>query len=59
MASFLGAGMYYAYYLCGSLNVMGPPKIVGSGSTRKCSFVGIGVALLEKVFHCRGGFEVS
>ena len=27
----------------------------GSGIIRRCGFVGMGVALLEEVHHCRGG----
>jgi hypothetical protein len=28
---------------------------MGSGTIRRCGFVGIGVALLEEVCHCLGG----
>lgn len=31
---------------CGSLNVIGPHKIMGSGTIKRCSFFRIGVALL-------------
>jgi hypothetical protein len=31
----------------------------GSGTIRRCGFVGVGVALLEEVCHCGMGFEVS
>ena len=40
----------------GSLNVNGPHKLIGSGSTRMCSFVGVDMVLLEEVCHCGGGF---
>jgi hypothetical protein len=33
--------------------------LLGSGTIRRCGLVGVGVALLEEVCHCRGGFEVS
>ena len=45
--------------VCDSLNVIGPYKLIGSGITRRCGFVGVGMALLEEVCHCRVGFEVS
>ena len=35
----------------GGLNMLGP----GSGTTRRFTLVGVGVALLEKVCHCGGG----
>jgi hypothetical protein len=28
----------------------------GSGTIRRCGLLGVGVALLEEVCHCRGGF---
>ena len=43
----------------GSLNVIGPYNLIGSGAIRRCGFVGVGVALLEEVCHCGAGFEVS
>lgn len=39
--------------LCGSLNVISPHRFMGSGTIRRCDFVGM--ALLEEVQHCRGG----
>lgn len=39
--------------LWGILNVISPHKFIGSGTTRRCDFVGM--ALLEEVQHCRGG----
>jgi len=35
---------------CCGLNMLGPGK---------CSLVGVGVALLEEVYHCRVGFYQS
>lgn len=40
---------------CGSLNVIGPHKLIGSDTIRRCHLVGVGMALLEDVCHCRGG----
>ena len=40
---------------CGSLNVIGPHNLIGSGIIRKCGFVGVGIALLEEVCQCGGG----
>jgi hypothetical protein len=31
---------------------------MGSSTTRRCGLVGIGVALMEEVYHCVGGLEV-
>ena len=42
--------------MCGSWNAIGPPNLTGSGTIRRCGFVGVGVALLEEVCHCGGGF---
>ena len=28
---------------------------IGSGTIRKCGLIGVGMALLEEVCHCRGG----
>lgn len=39
---------------CGSLNVVGPQKLLGSGTIRKCGFVGEGM-VLEEVSHCEWG----
>jgi hypothetical protein len=36
---------------CGSLNMLGP----GSGTTRRCDLVRVGMALLEEVCYCRDG----
>ena len=36
---------------CGGLYVLGP----GSGTTRRCGLVGVGVASLEEGCHCRDG----
>ena len=38
----------------GSLNVIGPHKLTGSGIIRKCGLVGVDMVLLEKVCHCGG-----
>ena len=39
----------------GSVAVVGPHMPIGSGTIRRHSFVGVGVALLEEVSHCGGG----
>ena len=46
----------HTYIWYGSLNVIGPHNLVGSGSStiRWCGFVEVGMALLEKVCHCGG-----
>ena len=31
-----------------------PHKLIGSGTIMRCGFVGVGMILLEKVFHCQG-----
>jgi hypothetical protein len=36
---------------CDGLYMLGP----GSGTTRRCSLVGVGVGLLEQVCHCECG----
>lgn len=41
---------------CGSLNVVGPYNLTGSGTGGKCGFVGVGMVLLQIVCHCGGGF---
>ena len=43
------------YGLCGSLSVIDLQHLRGSGTLRRCGFVGIGKALLEEVCHCGGG----
>ena len=40
---------------CSSLNVIGPYKLIGSDTTMRCGFVGMGMALLEEVSHCESG----
>jgi len=37
---------------CGGLNMLGP----GSATISRCGIVGVGVALLDEVYHCGGGF---
>ena len=44
---------------CGSLNVDPSHKLIGCDNIRRCGFVGVGMAFLEEVCHCRVGFEVS
>ena len=44
---------YYSFVVFIALNMLGP----GSGSIRRCSLVGVIVALLEEVCHCGVGFE--
>lgn len=41
---------------CGNWNVIGLHKVIGRGTFRMCGFVGVDMALLEKVHHCEGGF---
>ena len=36
-----------------------PRRFIGSGTIRRCVLVGVGVALLEEVYHYGVGFEVS
>ena len=36
---------------CGGLNTLGPE----SGTIRRCGLVGVGVALMEEVYHYRSG----
>ena len=48
---FLLGGTY-----CGSLSVIGPHKLIGSGIIRRYGFAGEGVASLEEVCHYQGGF---
>ena len=49
------ANMYKLIYR-GSLNVIGPHKIIGSGPTRRYDLFEIGMAFLEEVCHSGGGF---
>jgi hypothetical protein len=42
--------------VCGGLNENGSHRLLGSGTFRKCGFVGVGVALMEGV--CHGGVGV-
>ena len=56
----------HKYKHCGGLNRKGPYKLIdlnawspGSGTIRRCDFVGVGLALVEEVCHCGVGFEVS
>ena len=37
---------------CGSLNVIGSHNLIGSGTIRRCGFVGVGMTLLEEMCHC-------
>lgn len=41
--------------VCGSLNVTGLHKLIGSSTIRRCGFFGVGVTLLEEVCHYGGG----
>jgi hypothetical protein len=61
--SAFGAGRYSVSYqrrnrdtYCGGLNENGPHRPIVTGTTRRCGFVRIGVALLEKVCHWREDF---
>lgn len=38
-----------------SLKAIGPHKLIESRTIRKCSFVGVGVLLLEEVCQCGDG----
>lgn len=44
---------------CHGLNENGPHRLLGSSAARKCVLVGVGVSLLEKVWHWGWGSEVS
>ena len=44
---------------CASLNVIGSHKSIGSGTIRKCGFVGVGMALLQKCVTVGAGFGIS
>ena len=39
---------------CSSLNKVRHHNL-GSGTIRRCGFVGLGMTLLEEVYHCGGG----
>ena len=41
---------------CGTLNVIGPQKLIGSGNIRRYGLVEVSMALLEEVCHCVVGF---
>ena len=45
---------YFCVGLCGSLSIIGPHKLMGSGIIRRYGCVGLGVALLEEMCHCGG-----
>ena len=51
LQAYMGQGLEHC-----SLNVIGPHNLTGSGTIRRCSFVEVGVTLLEEVCHCKGGF---
>ena len=40
----------------GSLNVIGPYKLIGDGSPERFGLVEVGKVLLEEVCYCAGGF---
>ena len=42
------------YGLCGSLSVFDFHHLIGSGTLRRCDFVGVGKVWLEEVSHCGG-----
>lgn len=44
---------------CGSLKVIGPHNLIGSGTIRRYGFVGVGMASLEKCASVGVGFEDS
>ena len=59
--------LYFKIYLCvcASLSRYDPQRLmclnvwpIRSGTIRKYGLVGVGVACLEAVCHCRAGFEV-
>lgn len=43
---------------CGGLNVIGPQNPIGCKTIRKCSFVRVGMALLEEGVTVGAGIEV-
>ena len=40
--------------ICGSLNVIGPHKLIESSNMRRHDLVGVAMALLEGASHCGG-----
>ena len=40
---------------CGSLNVIDKLRFIGNGTIKRCDFAGIGMTLLEELYHCGGG----
>ena len=40
---------------CGSVNVIGPHKLIENDNIRRYGLVGVGAALLEEVCHYGGG----
>ena len=40
--------------ICGNVCIC-LPKLIGSGTIRRCDFVVVGMTLLEEVCHCGGG----
>jgi hypothetical protein len=42
---------------CGSLNRNGPHRPIGSGTIRRCGFLGVGVDLWEEVYFYGMGFD--
>lgn len=60
--SFLCIYMYDGLFIrvCGSLKVLGHTHhLIGSGTPRRCGFVGVGTTLLEEVSSVRTGFEAT
>lgn len=47
-------GSLVLHGMCNSLNVAGTHKLIERGTTRRCGFLGLGMAFLEDVGHCRG-----
>lgn len=39
--------------------MFGPYNLTGSGTVRKCSFVGVAMAFIEEVRHCGADFGIS
>lgn len=44
-----------SYGDCGTLSGIGPQKLIGNGTIRRCYFVGAGMVLLEELCHCGVG----
>ena len=42
------------FCVCGGLNAIVSNKLIGSDTIRRCSFVGVGMPLLEEVCHSLG-----